>query len=287
MSFIRSAATAAGLSCSLSLSVAAPLAAQEAVPYSAPNGWEISQLRQGGQVAACEAMRITGMEEGLFFRHDPAETVIGFSSFASAASPFAIDVEMWFDGDRGAGQVYGMEPVEDHNGFTWRGLVMPNSEPWGELDLFSNAGTVHFAYDTGTGPTQVSFPLTGSSRASKETYACVQTAGSAPAADTAGPKVIYGSCKLAVDGRVYLDMASGCPIWLENDGSGSFWINTDRDSYLGDWFAELRPDGSGLASAWWNGVAGATHAQGFLGEDFRLGSAGCWSNGRATICAAR
>lgn len=285
MTSIRLAAGAAYLACAISLSSAA--AAQEAVPYSAAGGWEVVQLREAGRVAACEAMRITGMEEGLFFRHDAAETVIGFSSFASAASPFPIDVEMWFDGDRGAGQVYGMEPVEDHNGFVWRGLAMPNSEPWGELDLFANAGAVHFAYDTGAGPTEVVFPLTGSNRATKETYACVQSAANAPAADTAGPKVIYGSCKLVVDGQVHVDRASGCPIWLENDGSGTFWVNTDRDSYLGDWFAEVRPDGSGLASAWWNGQAGATHAQGFLGEDFRLGSAGCWSNARATICAAR
>ncbi|MEQ8899402.1 MAG: hypothetical protein RID23_20175 [Roseovarius sp.] len=286
MKCIRSTAVAACLACGLSLA-SVPAAAQEAVPYAAPDGWEISQLRQGEQVAACEALRITGSEEGLFFRHAPAETVIGFSSLASAASPYAFDVEMWFDGDRGAARSYAMQPISDHNGFVWRGLVLSNAEPWGELDLFADAATVHFAYDTGTGPTEVTFPLTGSSRAAEATYACVQTTASAATAPAPAPKVIRGSCKLVVEGQVYVDMASDCPIWLAGDGTGSFWINTDREHHLGDYFAQVEPDGRGGAAAWWNGSAGARHAQGFLGDDFRLGSGGCWLNAKAMVCAAK
>ena len=290
MRFMQWAARAACLACGLGLATL-PAKAQEAVAFGGANGWEITQLSNGGQVVACEAMRLTGSEEGLFFRHDVAETMIGFSGYASAASPFAIDVQMWFDGDRATAETYAMEPVTDHNGFTWRALRLPNSEPWGELDALANADTVHFGYDSGDGPTEMAFPLTGSNRATKDTYACAQEAGSAAAGTasqaSAGPQVISGSCRLVVDGQVYVDKPSGCPIWLANDGSGGFWINTNRTDGLGDYFAEVQPDGTGRAGAWWNEIPGALHAQSPLGDDFRLGSGGCWSNARATVCAAR
>lgn len=107
-------------------------------------------------------------------------------------------------------------------------------------------------------------------------------------AATADPYVIKGSCKLVVDGTTYLDMRNGtCPIWMENDGTGRFWINTDRDVYLGDYFAEVSPAGDGTAQAHWNGTPGATHAQGYLGDDLTMGAGGCWTGKRVTVCAAR
>ena len=99
-------------------------------------------------------------------------------------------------------------------------------------------------------------------------------------------KVIYGNCRLIVDGMTYIDMKD-CPIWLSNDGTGSFWINTDRENTLPDYFAELTPNGDGTASAHWNGEPGATHAQSLIGEDLKLGQGGCWSNGNSTLCASK
>ncbi|MBB4123477.1 hypothetical protein [Martelella radicis] len=280
------AALAAGV-----LSLAPMAQAQQAVPYAQFNGWEITQIKDNGQVTACEAMRITGSEEGLFFRHDASTTGIGFSSYASAASPFPVDVEMWFDGDRSSRMTYAMQLVPDQYTFEWRTLLLPNDEPWGEIDLFANASSIHFGYDTGTGWNEVAFALSGSSRASEETFACFQNASSPPPAQpqqqSSGPNVIYGSCKLIVAGKTYVDMAAGCPIWLANDGTGTFWINTDRENYLGQYFAEVSPFGDGTAGAHWNAEPGATHAQAPLGEGFRLTGGGCWTNGNATVCAAR
>ncbi|MFD2173777.1 hypothetical protein [Rhodobacter lacus] len=109
-----------------------------------------------------------------------------------------------------------------------------------------------------------------------------------PAAPGGGqPYVIYGTCSLQVDGQMLVNLQGTCPIWMANDGTGGFWVNADRNSYLGDYFAQLEPSGNGFASGHWNGARGATHAQGWLGDDFRMGSGGCWSNARATICAAR
>jgi hypothetical protein len=260
--------------------------AQEATLYSQANGWTVTQLRENGQIVACEAMLITGPEQGLFYRYDTANSVIGFSGPASAASPFPIDVDMWFDDGVKAYQSYIMQPITDHNGYEWRGLVMTNDEPWGELDQFQNAATLHVGYDTGHGVAQFAFPLSGSNRAVADTIACAQPAPQ-PAVVQAAPQVIYGSCKLIVHGQIYVDMAAGCPIWLANDGSGNFWINTDRTAYLGQYFAEIAPDGTGQASGWWNAEPGATHAQAPLGDGFRMGNGGCWSNATATVCAAR
>lgn len=110
-------------------------------------------------------------------------------------------------------------------------------------------------------------------------------------AGAAGPggkeAVIRGSCKLKVDGHTYVDIRETCPIWLAYDGTGRFWINTDRSGYLGDYFAEVAPAGNGTASANWNGIEGGTHAQNFLGEDFRKAPGGCWVNNFAEICATR
>ena len=99
--------------------------------------------------------------------------------------------------------------------------------------------------------------------------------------------MIRGTCRLEVDGQTLVDRRGDCPIWMQNNGSGAFWINTDRESILGEYFAELEPAGDGTAQGHWNGLPGATHAQEYLGADFRLGPGGCWSNARATICAAR
>ena len=142
-------------------------------------------------------------------------------------------------------------------------------------------------------PTGPQYSLSGSSAAIDLMMQCArgQSPSSQPAPPPApasgGPDVIHGACKLMVDGRMLLDIRQDCPIWMANDGTGAFWINTDRDVYLGDYFAEVTPSGNGLASGHWNGERGATHAQAWLGDDFRLGNRGCWSNARATICASR
>ncbi len=128
------------------------------------------------------------------------------------------------------------------------------------------------------------FPLSGSSAAIDTMLQC---AGMRPEPQvSAGQgRVIYGSCKLIVDGVQYINIPSNCPIFMASDGR--FQINSDQRGYLGDYFAEISPWGDGTASGHWNGSPGSTHAQALLGEDFRMGSGGCWHNGRATICAAR
>lgn len=132
------------------------------------------------------------------------------------------------------------------------------------------------------------YSLSGSSAAIDQMLQCAGMGAPKPAPKPAaarGPKVIYGSCKLIVDGVQYVNIAQGCPIWMDTDGT--FWINTDRANFMGDYIAELRPSGNGWGDGHWNGQAGSTHAQAPLGEDFRMGNGGCWSNRRATICAAR
>lgn len=99
--------------------------------------------------------------------------------------------------------------------------------------------------------------------------------------------MILGSCRLVVDGKTRVDIAKTCSIWMANDGTGTFWINTDRETRLGDFFAEIEPQGDGTAFGHRNGETGATHAQTPLGEDFRPTKGGCWANARATVCARR
>ncbi|NVO24372.1 hypothetical protein [Donghicola mangrovi] len=132
------------------------------------------------------------------------------------------------------------------------------------------------------------YTLSGSSAAIDQMLQCAGMGAPKPKpapAASKGPKVIYGSCKLIVDGVQYVNMPANCPIWMDTDGT--FWINTDRENYLGDFFAEISPFGDGTAGGHWNAERGATHAQAPLGEGFRLGKNGCWSNARATVCAAR
>ncbi|GKX35340.1 MAG: hypothetical protein MnENMB40S_29580 [Rhizobiaceae bacterium MnEN-MB40S] len=136
-------------------------------------------------------------------------------------------------------------------------------------------------------PTGPQYSLSGSSAAIDLMTQCArgQNPSPQPAPASAGPNVIHGACKLMVDGRMLLDIRQDCPIWMANDGTGTFWVNTDRDVYLDDYFAEVKPSGNGLASGHWNGERGATHAQAWPGDDIRLGNGGCWSNACATICA--
>lgn len=288
MTLFKTALSALILACGLATSASA----QQSTPYATIGNWVISQVRQGGQVSACEAMTFFDTGDALLFRHDRDTTMIGFRSEASGNSPYAIDVDLFFDHDGKYATAYAMQPFTDADGIEWRALVMSNNEPWGEIDQFRSADSIHFGYDTGNGWRTVNMPLSRSARAADETFACVQDASApqqsdAAAMTTANANVIYGSCKLIVGGQTYVDMNAGCPIWLANNGSGEFWINADRENYLGQFFANIVPNGDGTASGWWNASAGATHAQAPLGEGFTMRAGGCWSNGNATVCAAR
>ena len=260
--------------------------------YAKSGEWTYRKGTAGGEVQTCDAYVMTGSEQGLRFEYNFTSSSLSFSGYASAADNGAMDVEMWFDNDRADAQTISMSLEPDMGGFDWRTYRSTNDEPDGIFDSFSNRSVIHFAYMVkGEGKHVESFPLTGSNKAYKSTISCVQDAGAATAAAAPQPErqpyVIKGSCKLVVDGKTYVDMPKNCSIWMANDSSGSFWINTDRDSFLGDYFAEIMPAGDGTASGNWNGEKGATHAQSFLGENFRMGKGGCWSNARATICAAR
>lgn len=287
----------------LALLLPAPLAAQDAKPGApaAPVGdWtELGQvgdwfLERRGDAAApeeCAVWRMTGQEEGLRLSHGAGGTVIAFVGWGSAANPGPIPVTVYWNGtlDTRSDEVM---PLDDSR--FWRGMTLASDGPDGRMDLFMNGSAVTFVYQDQDGAQQVlTFPLTGSSRAARAVFDCAMPgssqnpvrADSAPAAGQ--PYVLAGSCSLVVEGRTLLDRRGDCPIWMQNDGTGAFWINTDREAYLGEYFASIEPRGDGTASGHWNGMPGATHAQAFLGEDFRMGGGGCWSNARATICAAR
>jgi|GEM_PF-5705836 len=252
--------------------------------------WSLHRTGPEAQPLSCTAYRFSGSEEGLRFeaRHD--QTAIGFIGYATAASDAPLSVTIWFDDNRAEARSFVLPLESDESGLGWRNYRTPNDLPDPMLDLFANASSVHFAYEV-DGPQVASHTLRGSSRAMQATLACAMP-GSVenpvtPDASPDAPSVIRGSCRLVVDGRTYIDRRGDCPIWMQNDGSGTFWINTDRESPLPDYFATLEPQGNGIGWAYWNAEPGATHAQAPLGEDFRMGAGGCWSNARATICAAR
>lgn len=132
-----------------------------------------------------------------------------------------------------------------------------------------------FAHESASaGLQRLRVSLTGSARAMR----------AAPAAGQ--PFVLAGSCRRVVEGRTLPERRGDCPIRVRNDGTCGFWINTDRAAFPGEHFASIAPRGDGTATGDWNGIAGATPAQAFPGEDFRMGAGGCGSNARAIICAA-
>lgn len=286
------------------LVAAGPLAAQTGKPAPAPaaapdqayvdvgqfGDWSMHRRGPAASPQSCWTYLFTGSEEGLRIEARPDQTAIGFIGMASAASEAPMPVTIWFDNHRDRAQTFVLPLETDESGLGWRNYRSRNDSPDGMLDLFANASTMHVAYDS-FGPQVMSYPLRGSNRALHETLACAMP-GSVehavqPDAGPGQPYVIRGTCRLVVDGSTLIDRRGDCPIWMANDGTGTFWINTDRESPLPDYFAELEPQGNGIGWAHWNGEPGATHAQALLGEDFRMGSGGCWSNARATICAAR
>lgn len=262
--------------------------------------WTLSRYSVAG-VPTCEVVQIVGTEAGLRFSASPQEATIGFSGEGSAAIDGPIPVTILWTGSNAGGSVQSMS-LDAGSGFPWRVYTAPNDEPDGLIDMFMNARSVTFGYDGGAaGPQTVTYSLEGSSRAAQAALECAMPGSfqnpvlpDAPAATAAAapraagqPYVLRGTCRLVVEGRTLIDRRGDCPIWMENDGSGAFWINTDRETYLGDYFASISPFGDGTASGHWNGEIGATHAQALLGEDFRMGAGGCWIGQRATICAAR
>ncbi|PWR23237.1 hypothetical protein [Zavarzinia compransoris] len=293
--FVRplAAAIVAGALAMPPAAFAAPADTLQVTDYGTSGAWTLRRATTAdGEVQLCDAFMLTGSERGLRFEYNRDSSLFAFSAFASAAQERAIEVEIWWDNNRAESTLVSMSLETDATGYEWRTYRTPNSEPDGLTDLFSNASTVNFAYMVqGEGEHIESFALKGTNAVVKKTIACVLDAPSATATAAAptssGPYVIHGTCKLVVDGRTYIDIKANCPIWMANDGTGGFWINTDRENYLGDYFAELAPAGDGTASGNWNGERNATHAQSFLGEDFRQKKGGCWANARATICAAR
>lgn len=262
--------------------------------YGKSGDWTLRRtVANGSEVVSCDMYTLTGSEQGLRFAYDQSHGELGFSGVYSSAKETPMDVEMWFGADRSNSQVVSMTLETDGNGFQWRSYSASNAEPDGVLDdLVLNSPKVSFAYLVpGEGEHIESFSLKGYADASVKTTECINGANdtSAPAAEAAvaEPKVIKGTCKLVVDGKTYVDIKKTCAIWMANDGTGTFWINADRETYLGDYFAEIMPAGDGTASGHWNGEKGATHAQSFLGEDFKQGKGGCWKNKRATICAVK
>ncbi|MCB1391310.1 MAG: hypothetical protein KDK12_19530 [Rhodobacteraceae bacterium] len=252
--------------------------------------WSLYRTGPAAHPVSCTAYMFSGSEEGLRFEARADQTAIGFIGYATAADATPLTVTIWFDNDRDRSDTYVLPLETDETGLGWRNYRSPNSAPEPLLDAFANDATMHFAYRY-QGEQVASYSLAGSNRAMRAALDCAMPGSSetpvVPERAAGQPYVIRGTCRLVVDGRTYLDRRGDCPIWMTNDGTGSFWINTDRDGYLGDYFAELEPAGDGTAQGHWNGSPGATHAEGFLGEDFRMGAGGCWSNARATICAAR
>lgn len=277
---------------------AMPADRTEVTEYGKSGKWTLRKVTAGGEVVSCDAYLLTGSERGLRYEYNRASHTFGFSGWASAASERPIDVEMWFDNKRDDSEVYSMALENDAQEFPWRNYTATNDEPdpIGD-DMLLTASKVSFAYMVqGEGEKIETYSLAGLKAAELKTIDCVNNATVAaaeppppePASDYQDKStVIRGTCKLVVDGKTYVDIKKTCPIWMANDGTGTFWINTDRDSALPDYFAEIEPNGDGTAQGHWNGIKGAAHAQAFLGEDFRLKKGGCWSNARATICASK
>lgn len=278
---------------------ATPLLAQSGKPDAATEwtdlgrvgDWMLERRGPAQNPSECAVWMMTGQEQGLRLSHGANGTVIAFVGAGSASDPGPIPVTVYWNGnlDTRSDEVMPLD-----GSLFWRGMTLANDGPDGRTDLFMNGQAVTFVYSDVNGAQQVlTFPLTGSSRAARAAFDCAMPGSSQnpvrpDSAPSAGqPYVLAGSCRLVVDGRTLLDRRGDCPIWMQNDGTGTFWINTDREGFLGEVFASIEPRGDGTASGHWNGIAGATHAQAFLGEDFRMGSGGCWSNTRATICAAR
>ena len=273
--------------------------------YAEIGAWTLRVAKApNGETEICDAYVTTGSERALRIAFDAGSMVVAFNGPGSVASEAPMKVEVWFDDARAESKTYEMSVTADATDYTWRGLTETTDEPSSLLDMLSNLSSIHFAYDVpGVGRHVETFELANSNQVVKKTLACIQggradaggpSVAAKPApieAGAAGPggreAVIEGSCRLKVDGRTYVDLRDTCRIWLANDGTGRFWINTDRAGYLGDHFAEISPAGDGTASGNWNGAKGGTHAQDFLGEDFHKAAGGCWINRRAEICAMR
>lgn len=81
-------------------------------------------------------------------------------------------------------------------------------------------------------------------------------------------------CSLKVKGKTYLN---GTCVY-DGDADGSFRLFGDK------YFVYLNMLEKGVASASWNGIEQASHAQELLGEDFKR-KGGCWMGKNAEICA--
>lgn len=268
-----------------------PVSAQGAqtVDLGMIGAWRLERTGPAEAPQSCAVWLMTGQEQGIRFQHGGSLSRIDFVALFSAAQAGPQAVTYSWNGDAKEQQTEAMT-LDPASGNFWRGMVISNDMPDGRIDLFANATSVTFAYDGGAaGPQAVTFPLTGSARAMRAALDCAMpgSSGGAAPAGAGQPYVLTGSCRLVVDGRTHLNRRGDCPIWMQNDGTGAFWINTDRETTLGEYFASIEPRGDGTAQGHWNALPGATHAQAFLGEDFRMGLGGCWSNARATICAER
>ncbi|MBS0254737.1 MAG: hypothetical protein JSS36_05880 [Proteobacteria bacterium] len=109
----------------------------------------------------------------------------------------------------------------------------------------------------------------------------------APARADEAKGVPIRRCLLVVDGKTYIN--GPCIYYPMADGSffgkGSFQIAErlpDKHDVMG-YFAQV-DIGKRFASVNWNAGPKSTHAQAFLGEDFKREGA-CWVNARAKVCA--
>lgn len=286
----------------LALSLVPPMQAHaQTTEYGKAGPWSLLRTVEAGQVVACHATMFTGSELGMIFDYNLDQTSIGFMGPGSGVAGGYTQVEIWFDNNHGEAMM-----IEAPHEGDWRVYRTSNSEPDGLLDSLANRSSVSFRYLVpGYGEQVVRFPLNGSNAMTKQTYACVQNAQTfappppapvampmpapapAPVVAAGQPQVIFGTCKLVVQGTTYIDLRGNCPIWLANDGTGTFWINVDRNAYLGQYFATIEPQGNGIGWGHWNGMPGATHAQALLGEDFRMAANGCWINATAMVCASQ
>ena len=84
-------------------------------------------------------------------------------------------------------------------------------------------------------------------------------------------------CLLEVGAQTYID--GPCDFRSLDEGSGSFQITSADQSY----FAFLYVEGADGGTAYWNEIAGASHAHTPLGALTRDGA--CWVNTATRICA--
>lgn len=143
--------------------------------YDVIGQWHVNRYasdENGADTVYCSAMKLTGSEQGIYYRFDGQTFGSGFSGYSSAYGDGPMDVALWFDDEpRPMGYQTPMVLEADRNGFEWRMSFESNDEPT-SADLHMNANVLHYAYQVDGQDHVETFPLAGSNAALKALFNC-------------------------------------------------------------------------------------------------------------------